>query len=351
MSARGIVAGWLSGLLLALASQADEPAARPRGEPGSRLGSAGASTEYWDLLAQLDSGHRVFARFSITNEGPGEQTAYALGHVVDPKGNAFRFQNGRKEGHWTLHDGGHHLEIGSSELFLRGPERRLFIEKPKKGVVLDLRFTPPPLGRPQDPGLRGYFVDLLHAATPVQGTLQLTQEMSAPIAVRGTIACAHTWMEASEPELSVRRIDFYSLPPDPAAPAIYLSAISTPSGAHAQRVFVERSGEVLVDEAGSELALGPPAGFALRPGYGIPSSLEVRAPGLSGRIRLSRPLLEDDPMGVIPQPFRWLMSLQSRPHRVWIESPFEVRVPGARQASQQSLRGVGVTALNFLNPL
>ncbi len=351
-AARATLACAATALVAAIA--AAEPAAVaavPRGEPGSRLGNSGSSTEYWDLLATLDSGHRVIARFSITNEGPGRNTAYALGHVIGPDGVAHRFQNGREEGRWTLRDDGHQLEIGSSELYLRGPERRLWIRREKMGVVLDLRFSPPALGRAQDPGIPGYFVDLLHAATPVQGTLHLLQEMPAPIAVHGVIACTHTWMDRSEPELALRRIDFFALQPDPAAPSIYLSSVSTPRGGRAQRIVVEAQGRVIVDQPRLSLDAGPPIALQRRAGYTIPSRLDFDAPGLRGSLQMSRLLLEDDPMGVIPQPFRWLMSLKSQPHRIWIESPFEVRVPGAQSASQETLRGTGVAAFNFLNPL
>jgi hypothetical protein len=66
---------------------------------------------------------------------------------------------------------------------------------------------------------------------------------------------------------------------------------------------------------------------------------------------MDRLLLENDPMGIIPQPFRWLMSLKSRPHRVWIDTPFEVRVATAPVGTPLLLEGTGVAAYNFLNPL
>jgi hypothetical protein len=337
--------------LSALSAPAEAAPTAPRGEPGSRLGASGTSTEYWDLVASLDSGHRVFARFSITNEGPGKRTAYALGHVVTPKGVAYQFQNGRKEGEWELRDDGHTLDIGSSELYLSGPERRLWIRREKLGVVLDLHFTPPALGSPQDPGLPGYSVDLLHAATPVEGSLQLLKEMREPIPVRGVIASTHTWMEHSETEFAVRRVDFFSLPLDPAQDAVYLSSVTTPKGARAQRLAIESRGRVRQEAVRVEVGFGPASGLAKRPGYGIPSRIDFSASGIGGNLTMKRLLLENDPMGVIPQPFRWLMSLESQPHRVWIEAPFEVRVARAPEGKPQVLRGTGVAAFNFLKPL
>ena len=33
------------------------------------------AVEYWDLVGDFDSGHRLYARFLITNVGPGDHTA------------------------------------------------------------------------------------------------------------------------------------------------------------------------------------------------------------------------------------------------------------------------------------
>jgi hypothetical protein len=328
-----------------LAAAAREPLLR--GDPASRLLRAEAETEYWDFTVQLDTGHRVFSRFAITNEGPGDETAYAIGHVITPDGAAFPFQNGRRKGHWSSSPDGLRLEIGGSKLELGEPVRRLDVARKKLGVVLDLRFTPPARGRPQDLGLRSYWVDLLHAAAPVEGTLWLTG-MSEPLPVRGQVAATHTWMAAPEVELALRRIEFFSLEP---GSSVYLSAVETPEGFGAQRLLVERDGTLLYETDRLELVPADRPGAETRPGYPVPGALRLRAPGLEGELELGSLLLENDPMGVIPQPFRLFFSLRAKPHRVWLGSRFGVRLRRGSDDSMLELSGLGVTTVTFTNPL
>ena len=90
----------LAAALIALPLLAAAPA--PRGHPASRLADTGTASEYWDLVALFDSNHKLFARFMITNEGPGENTGIAYGHFVEPDGTTWFFSNGRREGRWHL---------------------------------------------------------------------------------------------------------------------------------------------------------------------------------------------------------------------------------------------------------
>jgi hypothetical protein len=329
-----------------LAAAAREPLTR--GHPASRILASEAETEYWDFTVRLDSGHRVFSRFAITNEGPGEETAYAIGHVLTPEGAAFPFQNGRRKGHWSISPDGLRLEIGGSKLAQGDPERRLDVARRKLGVVLDLRFRPPAPGRPQDLGLRSYWVDLLHAAAPTEGTLWLSG-MAEPLPVRGWIAATHTWMSAPEVDLALRRIEFFSLEP---GSSVYLSAVLTPEGIDAQRLLVERAGGVVYESDRLELSPVGGPGAATRTGYPVPAGLRLRGPeGLEGEIELTQLLLEHDPMGVIPQPFRLFFSLRAKPHRVWLGSRFGVRLRPGSDDPILELSGSGVTTVTFTNPL
>jgi len=53
--------------------------AREIPDPAARLPKGGSAVEYWDLTMELDSGHHLFVRFAITNEGPGDQVGFATG--------------------------------------------------------------------------------------------------------------------------------------------------------------------------------------------------------------------------------------------------------------------------------
>ena len=88
----------------------------PRCDPRTDLPGGSAASEYWDLAAHFVSGHRAYARFLITNEGPGERNGVAIGHVITPEGVAVEFRNGRLEDRWTLGERGRRLDIGSSLL-------------------------------------------------------------------------------------------------------------------------------------------------------------------------------------------------------------------------------------------
>ncbi len=76
--------------------------------------------------------------------------------------------------------------------------------------------------------------------------------------------------------------------------------------------------------------------------------LTLSGKSLVGQIELGVGVLHHDPMEVIPQPFRFLLSLKMRPQRVWTESSFEVTVtPGADLVR---IRGSGIANITFLNP-
>ena len=52
-------------------------------DPQARLLTGDHASEYWTLFVELDSGHRITQRFLITNAGPGDHTAVAVGHLIE----------------------------------------------------------------------------------------------------------------------------------------------------------------------------------------------------------------------------------------------------------------------------
>jgi len=62
-------------------------------------------------------------------------------------------------------------------------------------------------------------------------------------------------------------------------------------------------------------------------------------------------LLRHDPIEDLPQPYRFLVSLRSRPRRVWAESPFEVKFEAGSDRSPSEIRGTGTASVTFTNPL
>jgi len=342
-----LAAGLAAGLALLLPLAAGSNGA-PGAEPASgaaRLSSGEAASEYWDLTARLDSGHRVFARFLISNEGPGSHSAAAIGHVLRPDGTSVRFDNAKGSGEWDVSSDGLRLHISSSILDLTPPHPKFEYDSNKRGVKLHLWFEPgSPLARPEDPALPDYALDLLDPAAPVHGTLWL-RGMAAPIPVTGLLALTHTRMERSESDLAARRIDFFSLSGDT---SVYLSELTTPAGGRSRWLVVERGAERVFAGGGFELELEPPAGGG---DYPVPAALRLRAPGVQGRIGLAPVLLQDDPFEALPGPFRFLLSWKASPRRVWAESPFELRLGSGGDAPAALFEGSGITSVTFPNPL
>ncbi len=339
---RALALGLLLQLALPAAAGANGPA--DRGDGASRLPSGGSASEYWDLSIRLDSGHRVFARFLITNEGPGDGSAAAFGHVVMPDGSTRRFDNAKRAGDWQLSADGLRLRIASSILDQTGSPRKFEYDSDRLGVKLHLWYeTDGGLSHPEHPALRDYATDLLTPAAPVHGTLWLTG-MAEPLRVKGTLAATHTWTRRSESEITARRIEFFSLDGDA---SLYVSELLTPGGERARWLVALRGAERFASER-FELEVGPPA----KPSdYPVPLALRLSGPEIEGEIGLGPELVQDAPFEALPQPFRFLLSLKARPRRVWTLSPFEVRLKSGPGRAESILRGSGVTSVTFTNPL
>ena len=94
--------------------------------------------EYWDVSAQLQSGHRFFARFLVTNEGPGSRTAVAVGHLIVPGGEVVPIKYGRLREKWTLSADRRRLNIASAVLDVNRPVSRIEVDSDKSGIKVHL---------------------------------------------------------------------------------------------------------------------------------------------------------------------------------------------------------------------
>ncbi|HXV37711.1 MAG TPA: hypothetical protein VEC18_11210, partial [Myxococcota bacterium] len=117
---------------------ASAPRAVERGARRSQLTRAESASEFWDAIARFDSGHRLFVRFQITNEGPGERTAIASWQLIDASGKRTDFRNGRRESRWTLSNDGARIEIGSSLFDQSGAVHRLEYDSTKRGIRVEV---------------------------------------------------------------------------------------------------------------------------------------------------------------------------------------------------------------------
>jgi hypothetical protein len=313
----------------------------------SRLGTGSSAQEYWDIVARFDSNYSLFTRFLITNEGPGERTAVASWYLVAPDGVMVPFRNGRRRSRWSLSSDGARIEIGSSVFDQRGSVHSLEYESGKRGIRVKLRFTPEgPVARADLGSAGDYAVDLLDVGTPVVGTIWL-EGMAEPLAVSGSISVTHNWMERSETDLALRRIDFSS--EDQGDASVYLSHLTEPSGERHSWLVVERRGGIVHRTEAFEVEVE-----AERVGsapYPLPTRLKIVGDGIEGTITPGPRLVQVDPLRDIPQPFRFLLSFKTRPQRVWAQASYQVTIRADPDLPAITLQGNGIATVTYLNPL
>jgi hypothetical protein len=335
-------------LVLVAALSASGEASPQRGDPAARLPEAPGASEYWDVIARLDSGYRVFARFMIANEGLGQQTGVGMGHVVLPDGRVMEFRYARRKGEWKLSADRLRLDIASSTLDLHPPVFQFEIDSNTRGIKVHLHFTTTGSAAwADDFSDARYWTDALQLSAPAEGTFWV-RGMREPVAVRGTVALTHAWMNENEAAVARRRIEFFGQAPDV---ALYVSDLMTPAGLHHHWLVVERKGSVVKKTSDFELTLGAATAATAGGKYPVPGQLLIRESGLTADIRPERLLLRTDPLDGVPQPFRFLLSLKSQPQRMWLESSFQLSLVSGADGAPVEEHGQGTLAVDFLNPL
>ncbi len=314
--------------------------------PEAKLPAGRDATEYWDFVARFDSGHHLFTRFGITSEGPVKRAAFAIGHVVLPDGRSIFFEKAKLRKAWTLSEGGRHIQIGGNLLDLRDPLRRLRIDR--KSNIIDLQFS---LAVPEptavNPARDGYSVDVLHTSAPVQGTLSLDQ-VQAEISVSGRIAGVHTWTVHSEPEVMLRRIEFFSL----SSPiGLYLSELTAINQTRSGWLTMDHNGKLV--HRTKQFTLQHEGAFdaGYGTGYALPSTLRILGDEVQGDIHFDKLLARDNPLKIIPPFVRFLIAYKTSPRRIWVETPYTIKLPAATPSGETYMRGTGLTMVVFGNPL
>lgn len=333
-------------LILALAGLVQLAAAPERGDPVARISEAPGASEYWDFIARFDSNESLVARFMLTNEGPGDMTAFAIGRFIRADGSSLPFRNGRLAGAWTLAPDRRSMKIGSSRMSLAGGEIAIDVDNDKRGVKIHLRFRLGPRAS-AGPELPGTSVDVLALAAPVSGTVWFSG-MSAPQTVRGVAGITHTWMDPRESDRMLRRFDFFG---SDGATRLYLGAAFGPDGRRAQQLTIERDGKPFLNVTQITLSLGDDRAIEMGPDYPVPKQLSFSNSEISGVIHLEKALVRHEPLQDLPLPSRFLVSLFARPQRVWMDSRFEVRIERSPSSTSLQAQGSGLTSVTFTNPL
>ena len=335
-------AAWLACLVVSATAVASAGGPPDPVEPGAQLPDGAEAAEHWDLAAHFDEGVRLYARFLITNAGPGERTALAFGHLLRPAEEPVEFRNGRREGRWQLSDDRRRIAIGSSKLELGDDARHFEVDNDKRGIKIQLDFPADATARtaPAAPG--GYRLALLNLATPATGSFWL-EGMSAPRRLEGHVVLTHTWFESPEAELLARRIDVASF--DPTA-RIFVSALRAPDGKRWRWGVTAVDGK-LAPITDLELELQESS----RGPYPIPSGIEMRGKGLDGSISLGNPLLEVDPLDALPALLRMVYSFGGRPRLLWVQANADVALKSAAENAVLRFQSEGIATLVFPDAL
>ena len=358
----------------------------------------GDASEYWDLNIELEQGYRVFARFLITNEGPGKQNGTAVGHVISPSGKTTQFRNGRLESGWELSQDGLDLDIGKSHLDLHAGMYKLKVNK--SDAMIRLHFVPNALFTvPKTVTGKNYRVDLLALGAATSGTIQV-KGMATPVSLRGRTTATHTVSKTAETDVNIRRTEFVFQPLEMAAQnesALYISSFlsprgkrtrwlaalkpdcdqpfaaapanpttKSPAGVNETATKAPNSQCVRRIEARSEFDLVPghakntPSSRIGSKSYWIPPafSLQERLQGKGGEgaIKLGERILRHEPLDDLPRPIRFIAGLRTKPRRIWSTAEFDVRLPHSLNTNESQFKpnqfqGQGVATVSFLNPV
>lgn len=337
---------WAAVLLLSLVLAATPCVAKDiaRGDPAARLLPGEFASERWDLTARFDSGYLLFAEFLITNIGLGDRNAAVIGHLIEPNGTTHKFRDGRRKAFWSLSPDRLRIEVGASLLDQHDPTHQLKVTK--RSLRAELHFRPDgPVAWSDKFVPAGYAIDLLDAAAPIEGTLW-AKGMQAPVSVRGMAAITHSWISKIESNLVRRQIEFFSLQGDY---SIYLVDLTPPKGSRSRWMVITQQGRITYETQDFELSLD--SSTEKSQDYPAPRTLILKSQNIEGQVPLDHVLLRYNPLGDLPQPFRFLVSLKARPQRTWALSPFELSFRPDPHQAPVHIRGTGVTIVSFLNPM
>ncbi len=347
-------------------------------DPRARLLVGDSASEYWTLFVELDSGHRITQRFLITNAGPGDHSAVAVGHLMERGRPPYRYVNGRQRHAWILSADRLFLDIGASHLDLHRPKGALRITKDDIEIRLDFDFSEQVLsGRvPASQLPSRYFVEVLAAGTVAQGTLRAPW-MPTPVAVKGHLWLVHSWTPDDEADLLERRVDVFGRTGGTTFYALQIA--DGPRFAGAWQLLSRAPAPPGTGKLDSRINFAArwQDGPALLPGkteagYPVPDRFSLAGKLEKGDIHLSREWLRFDPLVVIPQPFQWFIRRSSQPREVWADTRIAVSIRRALENpslppsgdalrvsnSQREIEDettdsnvTGVASITFMNPI
>ena len=312
-------------------------ATHPALDPAARLLSGDDASEYWTLYIELESGHRIAQRFLLTNVGPGDHSAVAMGHLIEPGRDPYSYLNGRRRARWKLSGDRLFFDIGASHLDLHRPNGELRITKDDIEIRLFFDFSESDLARrvPSAHLPKGYHVDVPAIAAKTRGSIHAPW-MSEPLETRGRTWLAHTWTKKSEATQVDRRVEIYGFDKKTS-----FYGIQFRRGKRFERAWglaysqaegvIESSINVPTRWVETQRARGSKSSGV----YPVPGGFDLASQSHSGQITLGKTWLHFDPLEVIPQPFRWFIRRVTQPQEVWADAEFEGTLWAASEPPSQ----------------
>jgi hypothetical protein len=291
--------------------------------------TAHAATEWWVLAARLDSGDQVIVEFTLTDIGPGERNAAAIGNWVAKDGTLTPFSRAKLGGDWTASPDGRRIDLGKFVFDRSKPEAQLRVEKGSLRIALDFPLAPAPIAT-RKLAAGKWTQQLWVAGAPVRASLW-KRGMTATRTSVGRVALSRRLIEGAEAKLAQRRLEVFTLG---AAP---LYVLEVASGTHAERwgVACNASGKLLGQDF---VALTSNEKLSA-----VSSKLVLAGPAARGVVHAGERMALYDPLADLPAAIRFLLGL--RLQSVWMASPFAL---DAREGERTARReGTAIASYTF----
>jgi hypothetical protein len=284
-----------------------------------------ADTEWWVLAAQLDSGDRVLVEFTLTNLGPGERNAAAIGRWTSRGGAVTAFSRAKLEGDWTPSADGRRIDLGKFVFDRARSTATLRVEKGSLRIALEFPLAQAPLTTRSFAGGK-WKQELWTAGAPLEASLW-KKGMAAPIASAGRVALSRRAISGFEAKLAQRRAELFTF----GAAPVYLLEVARSNRAERWVVACDASGKLVAQDT-------PVVAVAEKLGVVSPR-YTLTGPSVQGELRAGAPLASYDPLADVPGLIKLALGL--RLQSTWTTAPFSLR------ASGRDLSGSAIASYTF----
>jgi hypothetical protein len=270
------------------------------------------------LVAQLDSGDRVLVELTLTDVGPGERNAAAIGHWVQNDGALVPFSRAKLGGDWQESADRRRIDLEKLVFDRSAARAQLRVEKGSLKIALDFPLAAQPLASRKLAG--GKWEQQLWAGNAEVSASLWKKGMAQPLLAKGRLGLSRRVITGTESKLAQRRLEAFTLDRE----AVYVFELA--KGASAERWTVAFGADGRL--AGQDFAAG-----ATTDKLGAPSPrLALPGPLVTGALASGARLAAYDPLADLPAPIRFVMGLRLR--SAWMASPLDAAVRG--QARRRS---------------